>query len=355
VLNNRELAILIWAVGLFLLLTVRKEMRSSVGGILRSLLSPPLLIPLLVMAGYVVGEVWLGYQARLWRSGLIKDTLVWFIISALALFFGSNQASKQPHFFRRRLVAAVSIPVFIEFFANLFVLNLAAELLLQPFLILLALFIAVAESDERLRVLRILLNVLLALVGLSLLTYSVRQLVIVWSSVDQPTTALQFALPIWLTIGLLPYIYLLNLYSNYQKAFHAIDMHTDDHRARRRAKLALVTKTHFGSRDSYAFGGQPWLGRIVSAPRFRDARRAVADFLKSRRDKERAAAEEQKRLRRHAGSDETAGPRQSRVSSLLSEALDSVSFPLGAWRVTAPEIVPSPPRKAISAACSSAE
>jgi hypothetical protein len=305
VLNNREWATLIWAIGIFLSLMVRKEMRSSVGGILRTLLSPQLLIPLLVMVGYVLGEVWLGYKAQLWRSDLLKDTLVWFIISALALFFGYNQASKQPRFFRRRLVAAVSIPVFIEFFANLFVLNLIAELALQPFLILLALFIAAAESDERLRGWRTPLNVLLALIGLSLLAYSVRQLVIVWSAVDKPATALQFALPIWLTIGLLPYIYVLSLYSNYQKAFHAIDAHTDDRRARRRAKLALVTKTHFRARDSYAFGGWPWLERIVSAPRFRDARRVVADFQKSCREKERAAAEEQERLRRYTGSDET--------------------------------------------------
>jgi hypothetical protein len=307
VLNNREWATLIWAVGIFLVLAlvVRKEMRSNVGGILRTLLSPQLLLPLLVMVGYVVGEVWLGYKARLWRSDLIKDTLVWVIISALALFFGYSQASKQPRFFRRRLVAAVSVPVFIEFFANLFVLNLVAELALQPFLILLAIFIAAAESDERLRGWRTPLNVLIALIGLSLLAYSVRQLIMIWSAVDKPATALQFALPIWLTIGLLPYVYVLNLYSNYQKAFHAIDAHTNDRRARRRAKLALVTKTHFRARDSYSFGGWPWLERIASTPRFRDVRRVVADFQKSCREKERAAAEEKERLRRYAGSDET--------------------------------------------------
>jgi len=305
VLNNREWATLIWAAGIFLPLIVRKEIHSSVRGILRTLLNPQLLTPLLVMVGYVVGEVWLGYKAQFWRSDLVKDTIVWFIVSALALFFGSSQASEQSHFFRRRLVAAVSIPVFIEFFANLFVLNLIAELALQPFLILLALFIAAAESDERLRGWRTPLNVLLALIGVSLLIYSVRQLVIVWSAVDKPATALQFALPIWSTIGLLPYVYVLSLYSNYQRAFHAIDGHADDRRARRRAKLALVTKTHFRARDSYAFGGWPWLERIVSARRFRDARRVVADFQKSRREKERAAAEERERLRRYAGSDET--------------------------------------------------
>jgi hypothetical protein len=140
---------------------------------------------------------------------------------------------------------------------------------------------------------------------LALLAYSVRQLFISWNAVDKPVTALQFALPIWLTVGLLPYIYLLSLYSNYQSAFHAIDVHSDNHRARRRAKLALVTRLHFRTRDSHAFGGWPWLEQIVSAPSFRLARRVVADFQKSRREKERAAAEEQERLRRYTGSDET--------------------------------------------------
>src|SRR5215208_4695257 len=120
--NNREWAILIWGVVIFSILMTRREIRSSVGQLLRIVLSPPLLIPLLLMVGYVVGEVWLGNKAHLWRSDLIKDTVVWFVISALALFFGYDQASKQPHFFRRRLLAAISISVFLEFFVNLFVL-----------------------------------------------------------------------------------------------------------------------------------------------------------------------------------------------------------------------------------------
>jgi hypothetical protein len=257
------------------------------------------------MVGYVVGEIWLGSKIGLWRIDLTKDTIVWFVVSALAFFIGYDQASKQPHFLRRRLLAAVSIAVFIEFFANLFVLNLIAEVTLQPFLLLLGLLIAVAESDERLRALRTPLNALLAVVGLSLLAYSVRQLFISWNAVDKPVVALQFALPIWLTIGILPFIYLLSLYSNYQSAFHAIDVHSDNRRARLRAKLALVTRLHFRSRDSHAFGGWPWLEQIVSAPTFLSARRVVADFRESRREKEHAAAEEQERLRRYAGSDDT--------------------------------------------------
>jgi Mn2+/Fe2+ NRAMP family transporter len=73
-LNNREWAILIWGVGVFLILMARREIRSSVGQLLRIVLSLSFLIPLLLMVGYVVGEVWLGYKARLWRSDLIRET-----------------------------------------------------------------------------------------------------------------------------------------------------------------------------------------------------------------------------------------------------------------------------------------
>jgi hypothetical protein len=96
-----------------------------------------------------------------------------------------------------------------------------------------------AETDEHLQALRAPLNSPLAVIGLSLLIYSVRQLFISWNAVDKPATALQFALPIWLTSGILPYVYLLSLFSNYQSAFHAIDVHSDDRRERLRAKLVL--------------------------------------------------------------------------------------------------------------------
>src|SRR4029453_14538846 len=69
-----------------------------------------------------------------------------------------------------------------------------------------------------------------------------------------------------------------------------------------RASVALVTRLQFRTRDSYAFGGWPWLERILSATDFRTGRRVVADFQKSRREKEREVAEEQERLRRYAGS-----------------------------------------------------
>jgi hypothetical protein len=47
------------------------------------------------MVGDVVGEVWLGYKAGFWRSDLVKDTIVWFIVSA-SPSNASRQATSGP-------------------------------------------------------------------------------------------------------------------------------------------------------------------------------------------------------------------------------------------------------------------
>lgn len=77
----------------------------------------------------------------------------------------------------------------------------------------------------------------------------------------------------------------------------------EPHKARWRAKLAILTKLHFRHREINAFAWN-WAGKAARASNFAAARQVVSEFLNSRREAERAAIEEQQRLRRYAGSDE---------------------------------------------------
>jgi len=301
--NNREWAILMWLGVVLLLVLLKKDLRGSLGGVLRAAAHPRLLIPFGSMLGYVVLLAWLGSIVGFWRMGLIKDTIVWVVVSGLALFFGFADAAKKPHFFRNRFMAVLGITAFIEFFVNLFVLALIAELFLQPFLALLVGVSVVAGHEAQHRVVKKLVDALLAFIGFSLLTFALVELIANWGSTDKRLLALQLALPVWMTIGLLPFVYLLSLYATYEKAFGGVNFATKDRRARRRAKLAILTKLHFRHRDTNAFTWN-WARKAAHAPDFAGARQVVADFLESQRDAERKAAEERERLRRYAGSDE---------------------------------------------------
>ena len=60
---------------------------------------------------------------------------------------------------------------------------------------------------------------LFALVGFSLLSYTGRQLYDSWHAMDLLVLLRQFAMPIWLTIGAFPFLWLLGLVASYEKAF----------------------------------------------------------------------------------------------------------------------------------------
>jgi hypothetical protein len=301
--NNREWAILIWF-GVFLAWALWKgKAGPNFVQLLRAALHAKLLMSFGLLLGYVALEDWLGSRLHLWRTELIKDTVIWLLV-AIALLFRSAETTRQPYFFRKRVAATLGITEFLAFFTNLFVLSLFVEFFLQPLLFLIAGVGVVAEMQARTRSVKRFADVLLALIGLSLFVFTVQQLVANWSDIDKGILLQQIALPVWLTLGLLPFIYLFGLLANYELAFMRINFATDDRRARRRAKLALVSKLHLRARDTGTFS-DPWFSRITSAPSFAAARQVVGGFQQSQREKKRAAAEDQERLRRYAGSQET--------------------------------------------------
>ena len=57
VLNNRELASLIWLAVAAAWVLSRQDLRSGIAGILKSLASPPLLLPLLGLLGWIALEI----------------------------------------------------------------------------------------------------------------------------------------------------------------------------------------------------------------------------------------------------------------------------------------------------------
>ena len=54
---------------------------------LRTLASPPLLLPLLGLLGWIALEIWAGAKLGLWNTGLVPNTVVWTAGTALVLYF----------------------------------------------------------------------------------------------------------------------------------------------------------------------------------------------------------------------------------------------------------------------------
>lgn len=303
-LDNREIAALVLIGAAALGVLSMPKLREGVGGVLKAFFHPLIFIPLLVMLAWIGLELWAGARAGLWSTALAKGTVLWVLGSAAVLFFNCTQAASDPRFFRRILLGTIGVAVFIEFFVNLYVLSLPGELVLQLVILVLSMLAAFAALKAEYKAVKILCEGLLAVIGFTMFGYTVRQIHLGWAQLDGRALLLEFALPIWLTAGLLPLLYILSFYIVYDSAFRGINWATTETGRRWRARLALVSKLNVNTFAVQKFTWN-WAKRVAEAPTLRAARAVVADFAEELRRAKQAKIDEEERFRRYAGSDET--------------------------------------------------
>jgi hypothetical protein len=283
VFTNRDWASLFW-LGLFVAWVLsKKDVRSSLADVARTAMTPKILLPTLTMFGYIAATVLVGAKLKLWNSDLFKDTVVWSFGPALVLLFSISDAGEKEHFFRRAVLNTIKYTILIEFYMNLVVLSLPVELVLVPVVTILTLLSIVTSTDDQYKSVKTLLNWVTSLIGCALLITVTTRLAHSWHRIDAAGDLRQFALPVWLTVGLLPYIYLLSLWAGYELLFLRIDFATDSRMSRRRAKLALLVGLNARTHRVNQFA-HPWMHRVSAASSFSEAYRVVRNYRHSSND-----------------------------------------------------------------------
>jgi hypothetical protein len=279
-LNNREWASLFWLSAILLSLILWRQTRGVVLGVIPTAAS--VWIVWLVFTGLLAWTVVLvlaAYRFHIWSTDLIKDTVIWCGSAAVALFFSLTNVSRRPHFFRRAALATLGFTPFLVFYLNLYVFPLPVELVSQPVITILVLT-SVVPADERNRPAKMLVNGLLAAMGLAVLVFATVNLIQNWQQIDWLDTLRRLVLPIWLTLGALPCLYAISLFFNYQQAFRLLRWASHDPVAIRRARFALLTLLHVRTRLVGSFDGG-WAARLTGTSSFREARQVIREFRAS--------------------------------------------------------------------------
>ena len=301
--NNRQWAFMFWIVVLLGWMLVRKDTRLSIGDAFRVASSPRIFVPVAILVAWVVGLVWAASRINLWDGDRITDTVFWFITAGLVLFGRLDKVRKEPHFVRRSALATLELSALVEVLSELFVLNLVTELILQPVFALVGGMSVVAAQKSEYRRVKRLVDGLIVAASLAILMYAIVNLITNWNGLDKGDLLQQFTLPVWLTVGVLPYIYLLGLVAAYELAFIRIDWKSEfGWLARARAKLILLASFHIRARGIGAFSG-PWQHKLAAATSFREGRRVVRDFRQATLETRRTEQEEAARLSTYAGVD----------------------------------------------------
>jgi len=302
-LNNRQIATLLWFAVILAYCLALPSVRSSLVGVVRTALHPKIWSIVLLLGAWSLGLVYLGAKVGWWTDDLAADTWFWFFTTALVLLFNFEKASKEPDFFIKASKEIFGLTLVLGFLSDLYVLSIPIEFVAQGVLAFVAMLAVVAGTQEKTEAVQKLANGCLSAAGLAVLILAIVSLVRSWSSDDLPDLARQLLMPAWMTLGVLPYIYCVGLYAAYEHVFLRIDWKSEHSRKRRlRAKAAAVVGLHGRATLVGKFTGM-WPVRLADAASFRDALRVTDEFEVYLQDLELERQEAEDRLVRFAGVD----------------------------------------------------
>jgi hypothetical protein len=254
--DNREKAVGIWLLVFAIGALCIRDVRRQVPGLLKTMFGATLVIPFLLAVAYVSGVVIGLAEIGLWSRDLLDVTLFWFFGAGLWMFGTVGLHGPDPELFgriiRRRLLAAVLV---IEFVANLYVFNLAVELMLVPGVVFLVLLDAAAETKPEYARVKTITEGALAVFGVFLLVRAANIVLSDPGSFATSETVMRFLLPILLSAAFLPFVYLLALWVLYEQAFTRLDHFASHPRIARRRKWAMVRTFALNRRTLLAFAG----------------------------------------------------------------------------------------------------
>lgn len=147
-----------------------------------------------------------------------------FSVGLISVFKINDAESKS--YFKGIFLSAIKWTIVIEFVVNLYSFSLYTEIVILPVLSFFVMTQAVAEMDEKNKVVSNFLQNVIAIAGLSIFSYSLYKTIINFDTVLTFQNLVSFLLPSTITILFIPFVYFLALYSTYESYFIYLDFMT---------------------------------------------------------------------------------------------------------------------------------
>lgn len=235
VFNNRELAFGIVITLLFLWGATKVEIRSSFKSVLKAFFNIRILTMLSAFSGYVLLSINALYSVDIWDVSQVKNSIVWFIFVGAVALFGVHNARKDKNYFSTLFNQQFKVIVLIGFLVALTTYSLFTELFLLIFSTVLVGISAYAEYHPEHSQAKGVADKTLAVLGGSLVLHSVYEVYFNSDKLIQLSTFQNFLVPLMLTTMLIPFLFFLAKYMEYEMGFVMIKIYTNSATLRRYA------------------------------------------------------------------------------------------------------------------------
>ena len=217
--NNREIATAVWLLVFAAWALRTANIRKSLAGVVRAFCHFKILAPICLMLLYSAAVVALLAAFGLWKIALLKDTIVWFCISAMAMMMRFATSDDTQNIFQKVLVDSIKIVIVLEFLVNTYSFSLPAELIIVPLLTLIAMVDAVASFDKKHFAVARLTKGVQTITGFVILAIVLSRAISDLQNLHSLDTARNIALAPLLSLFLAPFLYVVVLISKYELVF----------------------------------------------------------------------------------------------------------------------------------------
>lgn len=247
-LNNREIASLVWIaafLGYVFLRDKEGHKAEAFKSLLRAFFAPKIIVVLVWASLWIILCVQALSYVGVWEISNLKTTLLWAVTFAFVTLFDVSRISEDETYFRKTVKDTISATVVVTFIAEAYSFPLIAELILIPFLALMAGVQVLSEKDPEHAPVNKLVSTILASMGLVYIGYGIYMAATDFGAFASWNTLREFFIPIVLSLLFLPYLFAIAVLVSYELTFLGFRWALKDDALRRYAKAQAIFRFRF--------------------------------------------------------------------------------------------------------------
>ncbi len=254
------------------LLSLRKgKIRASMLSVVRAFFVRPILLGVLLLAGYIAGSTYLLAYLQVWTPIELKLTILWFGSVGIVGLFSCPEIARNPDLFAKYARDSFKLTLLLEFYVNLFKMPLVLELVFVPFLVLIGALLALSESKEEFATVKKFLNQVFVFIGLVFTAYAVWKTATDFETVATLETLRSFALPVIYSLLVLPFLWVVAAFIAYQNIFVRLEFLVEDESIISFTKKTLVFRFRGNIRYLRAWFNNTRLNKIENEEDVRES------------------------------------------------------------------------------------
>lgn len=312
--SAREWALGFWLLALIVYSVWNRKTRASLRAIVGIFFQPLIIGPLIAAALYAAAEVYLLTRVGWWSLANLKTTIIWAVGFAAVAMFEIVSIKERKRAMRQIARDIFSVAGVVTFIAELKSFSLPVELIALPVVTCIGLMAELAKIQPEHRRLAGPLGCAIGMIGLAYVGYSGWLSYWEWQETATWPTALEFLIPLILSLGFLPFLWLWQIFVVYSDMFATITLGGIDKKLVPAARWLAATRIRTD---------------LELLERWRTALRTARPATK---EELRHSLVALKALREREASPPTVGPEQGWSPYLALQYMADLSYDMGFYR-----------------------